>query len=200
MQERSINTIIIFSSLLLVISIVGLISNINDIRTITGYATEESATSQVVVQKYFSIAKSSNLSFINFGGIDVYINDINATGNYVNTTNASLYYITVSSDSNTKVDFCIRGTAMNTTNGDVIGLGNYTWTRSNLSNMSNYNDPPSALLSNLLTLNYTASQTNVGIGNNTFFRFFLDIPLGQTPGTYENTLFFKGVSSAGAGC
>ena len=195
MQERSINTIIITSLLLLVISTIGFISNINNMKTITGAATEESAISQVVVKKFFSISKSINLSLVNFGGIDIFIDDINATGNYENKTNASLYYLTVSTDSNVKVDFCIRGNAMTeSTTGDVIGIGNYTWTRSTYVNITNSSDPPKASSSVALDLVYQAAQTNVGKGNNTYFRFFLDIPVNQPAGAYNNTISFKGVS------
>ena len=195
MQERSINTIIIISSLLLVISIIGLINNINNIKTITGAATVESAISQVVLKKFFSISKSINLSLVNFGDIDIFIDNINATGNYENITNVSLYYVTVSTDSNVKVDFCVRGNAMTEpTTSDVIGIGNYTWTRSTYVNITNSSDPPEASFSVALNLVYQPAQTNVARGNNTYFRFFLDIPVNQPAGTYNNTIFFKGVS------
>ena len=187
-------------SILIVIfvgSLIGIFINILG-SGVTGAAVT-STTSQVVISGFFSLSKSNNLT----AGIvfptqsSVPQLKINATHNY-NTSNHTEYYVTVSADSNTAVDFCINGTALNTSAGAVIGIGNYTWnsTTGNNSvtatNLTFPSDP--GLAGKELILAYVASDSNVAIGNSSWYRFWLNISTGQAAGTYNNTVNFQGVT------
>jgi hypothetical protein len=156
----------------------------------TGAATSQSTSSQVVIQSYFSISLSGNLSEgVDFGAVtSLPATDLNATGNYNVTGNLSVYFITVSADSNGNVDFCIKADNLNTSAGDEIGLANYTWSNSTSNDISN---PPGSSGSAELTTSYVQGST-VAPSGNIYYRFWLDIPSGQGAGTYNNTVYFKG--------
>lgn len=172
----------------------------------TGYATETSTTSNVTIQKYFSIDMSANLSEgIQFGSVSTLpATNINATHNYdgVNTTvdanganQGTSMWLNVSDDSNTNVDFCIKGDALNTSTGDEIGLGNETY-----ANHTNTNSTLPVLADDVsLTTSYVGSGYNITIGGDNYMRFWLDVPAGTASGTYNNTVYFKGVQTEG-GC
>lgn len=209
--------------ILLVLFVVGLISNLAKIHQsnlITGQQTRAVAESRVNITAFLSIAPSDNLTLgIDFGDIeDLPVENINATENYNNTVshegsldgNGSAYYITVSQDTNVDVDFCTSATQLNITlSGEEIfagdgTVGNYSWSTTNstlLANATSFNDPSDASASNVFNLyNYQDADQDVGRGNNTYYRFFLDIPGGQTPGTYNNTVFFRAHTLGVGGC
>lgn len=170
-----------------------------NVSAITGHATEDSTTSNVSIQKYLAIALSGNLSSgIVFEQIDTLpTNNDNATHNYDGPNNSTEYYINVSTDSNTAVDFCIRAnTGLSTIGGDIIGLGNETYS-TNVTT-SDLNTPAIADEISMNTT-YEKAATAVPVGNASYWRFYLDVPVGQASGDYNNSVYFKGVTQ-GTGC
>lgn len=166
---------------------------------ISGLATQQESESKVQIQTFFSIAKSTGLNVIDFGTVPDLnnANDLNATGNYQGAGNSTLYYITVT-DSNVGVDFCISGTNLQNQAGDTITVGNYTWSNSTVANTSNFSQPPPSVFSTSLGTTFVKAEKNVLNGRNTYYRFYLDVPPGTNPGTYNNTVYFKGVATNGA--
>lgn len=166
---------------------------------IVGYATEETTISNVSIQKFLSIALSGNLSTgIIFGSINTLpATNENASFNYdVGSTNSSMF-VNVSSDSNTAVDFCIKADYdLNNSADDKILLGNETY--ANNVTITNITQPDVAD-ETALTTGYVETGTNIGIGSQSYFRFWLDVPSGQASGTYNNTVYFKGIETS-TGC
>jgi hypothetical protein len=171
----------------------------------TGYVTEIGTTSNVTITTYFSISMSGNLSQgIQFGNVSALpATNVNGTVNYngTNTTvdtegynKGTAYWLNVSSDSNTAIDFCIIADALNTSTGDEIGLGNETYFNSTSTNSTN----PARASEVSITTSYVKSGTNIAIGTPDYYRFWLDVPAGTPAGTYNNTVSFKGVTTGGA--
>jgi len=160
----------------------------------TGKATESGAVSNVSISKYLSMSFSGNLSQgIYFGTVEeLPALNINATEDYTNLLNGTMYYVNISSDSNSNMDICIKANE-GLVNGalDVIGLGNQTY-----SNSTTTNDTTPELGEEVsLTISYVKSGNNLLIGGENYYRFWLDVPVGQPSGDYENTLSFKGVET-----
>jgi len=78
---------------------------------------------------------------------------------------------------------------------DIIGLGNETYSHSIISNET----LPSLLNETSLTLNYVLAGNNIPLGGQNNLRFWLDVIAGQATGTYNNSIYFKGIAS-GDGC
>jgi hypothetical protein len=161
----------------------------------TGHAVS-TTPSQVVINNYVAIAMSRNLSNgIDFGVIAtlpaIYHN---ATNNY--RPNTSGYYISISNDSNKPVDFCVKADKFNTSDGDQIILGNYTWQDAAFTWL-NVTIPQDGYKKMALT--YVAARTNIGIGATDFYRFWLNVTVQQAAGTYNNTVWFQGVPT-GTSC
>ena len=160
---------------------------------ITGYSSYN-ITSNVTLDKFLSVDFSSDLSDgIFFGSIASFPSlNTNATKNYNASNNGTTYYVNVSTDSNTNVDFCIKadGNMVSLAN-DVILLANESYSNSTFTNSS------IPLLSNELsfTTSYVKSGDNVLIGSANYYRFWLDIPTAQPSGDYNNTIYFKAVST-----
>jgi hypothetical protein len=193
------NLIITAAVAVFLVSFIGILSHYpnseSSAGSVTGAATTTTASS-VTIQSYVAIAASANLSAgIDFGTIaTVPALGLNATYNYNGTsnktwTNETLYWISVSEDSNKAVDFCVLGEALNTSGGDEIGLNNYTWSDSTSNNLT----LPVQWGDTSMTTSYAAGSTNVGVGSNNYYRFFLNITAGQAAGTYNNTVTFQGV-------
>lgn len=182
---------------LFMVSMVGLISY----QTPTGFATEGSTTSNVTITTYLSIAFSNNLSGgITYGSVSsLPAYDLNASSNYDAGPgiNGTTYYLNVSIDSNTPVDFCIKGNTHLTSSGaDIIGLGNETYLNSSSTSGT---IPGLSSSSTSLTTSYVKASMPTAQGNSTYYRFWLDIPAATPAGTYNNSVDFKGVST-GSGC
>ncbi len=193
--------VIIALSLAILISLFGWASNVFPYdRALTGSAISVTPTSQVNIQKYFSINASGNLSYgIDFGTIEsLPANNWNATKNWNYTGggdvwhNETLYWITVEMDSNTPVDLCIITDALNTSGGDEIGIGNYTFSDSGWNNIT-YPGPIDHRT--MSTAGYVAGSTNISVGGSNYFRFWLDVPISTASGTYNNTVTILGVSN-----
>jgi len=163
-----------------------------NIGNLTGNVIEGSIISNVSVAKYLAVTFGSNLAAgIQFGNV-VFLpaTDINATHNYDGTNNTTTFYISLSNDSNSAVDFCIKAdTDLTSSALDVIGVGNETYSNYTSTNSTE----PNLLFQTSLTTNYSKSSVNVGIGTDDFWRFWLDVPASQASGNYNNTVYFKGV-------
>lgn len=168
----------------------------------TGYATEINTTSNVTISTYFAIALSANLTDgIQFGNVTTLpALAQNATHNYDSSSNTTpvapgtSFWANVSTDSNTHVDFCLKGNAnLTNTGGDRIELGNETYANNTASNAS----LPDPALEVAFTAAYVKAGPNISEGSNNYYRFWLDIPAGTPTGTYNNTVSFKGVSTGG---
>jgi hypothetical protein len=192
------NKILAVLLIILVVAVAGLVSSWLPARqAITGLATTATAPSQAVIQKYLSISASDNLTVgIDFGVItELPANYTNASLNYNDTNyptendgNETLYWIDVSGDSNTNVDFCVRADAFNTSGGDEIELGNYTFSDATLNNESFPETPYDYQMST----SYVAGQTAVAPAGSNYYRFYLNVSVTQPPGTYNNTVTFLG--------
>lgn len=176
----------------------------NGLRT-TGYVTEDTTISNVTIDVYFSFAMSGNLTEgIQFGSVSALpATNVNASHNYdgENTTEDSegynfgtAYYLNVSTDSNTAVDFCLMADALNTSGGDEIGLENETYYYNNETNSSLPD------LASEVSINETYVKASQGIiaGEVSYYRFWLDVPASTPTGVYNNTVSFKAVSIGGA--
>jgi hypothetical protein len=164
----------------------------------TGHATDTSTTSNVTILKYLAIDASPALvAGIEFGNItNLPIANQNASHNFDGAGSASQYYINVSTDSNTPVDFCILADyALNNTESDVIPLANESYFYGTTSNAI---DPA---ISNEVsfTTGYASAGTDVAEGSTNYFRFWLDVSAAQPSGLYDNTVSFKGVTTT-TGC
>lgn len=161
---------------------------------ITGHATETSTTSQVTIQQYLAIDPSINLTngivFEDIATLPM-VND-NATGNYNGSGSSSLYYINVSTDSNTNVTFCIKANGdLQNLALDAIGLANETYA----SNVTTSDISTPAVADEVsMTTTHTEAASNIGIGEASYWRFWLDVPAGQATGTYNNSVSFKAVN------
>ncbi len=190
------DSLLVFLCIVLVVSAAGLLSSYSN--SMTGALTSASTTSSAVIQKYFSINISANLSAgIDFGSIESLpaVNH-NATLNYNDTNyptendgNETLYFITVETDSNTAVDLCILASALNTSGGEEIGIGNYTFANNQTNNIT---WPGPVDMYTMSTTGYVAAETGVPVGDNSYFRFWLDVPATTPSGTYNNTVQFLG--------
>ncbi len=199
-QENLALTVLI---VVFVFSLAGILNTwLPEAVSITGHATEQSAASEVVIQSYFSIAMSDNLSNgINFQTVDVLPKyNINATGNYntsegggsIGVGNQTEYYITNSWDSNVAIDLCIRADDnLTTLGGAEILLQNYTWSDST----SNDVDNPAWADSSNITLYYVKGSENIARNNSNYYRFWLNVTAGVSAGTYTNNLYFEGVQT-----
>jgi hypothetical protein len=193
-------------SLALIVAVFGWVSStVSLMQTMTGAATTSvSSETTVDIEKYFSINASGNLSAgIDFGTIDVLgVNNYNASFNYNDTGyptendgNETLYWITVETDSNTPVDLCIIASALNTSGGDEIGLGNYTFANNQTNNMT----WPGPVDFYTMSTAYQKTDTNIAVGSSSYFRFWLDAPVSLPTGTYNNSVTILG-RSVGVAC
>jgi len=161
---------------------------------LTGHATEESTYSNVTIQKYLSIAFCANLSEgIDFGDVAALpATDINASHNYDGASTGSTYCVNVSNDGNTAIDLCNKANADLTSAGlDIIGLANETYSNSTTTNLGS----PDLADAISFTTSYVKSGIAIPVGEVNYYRFWLDIPAAQPSGDYNNTIYFKGVTT-----
>ncbi len=161
---------------------------------ITGHATAVGTTSNVTISSFVSIDLSTNLTQgIMFGTLTTTnVANQNASQNYGGTASASTYFVNVSLDSSVNVDICLKANqSLTSAGGDLLGIGNETWTNSSTSNIA------SPALAGERPMNTTAAETgvNIGKGNSNYYRFWLDVPSGQKAGTYSNNITFEGVGT-----
>ena len=162
--------------------------------SLTGHATESSTYSNVTIQKYLSIATCTNMSLgILFGDVsELPATNINASHNYDGASSGSSLCVNVSADSNTPVDFCIKAnTDLTSIDLDVIVLANETYQNSSTTNLTLPTTSPEIPL----TTGYVKSGDNIAAGSENYYRFWLDVPASQPSGDYNNTVYFKGVTT-----
>ncbi len=161
---------------------------------ITGYATQGSTVSNVTIAKYLAIAFGNNLSEgIRFGTVNTLpAVNVNASHNYDGANFSTTYNILVSTDSNSRVDFCIKANhGLQDPALDVIGLGNETYSAYNMTNLTR----PRLSAEKSMTTSYFKAINNTAVGSSSYWRFWLDIPAAQPAGNYNNTVSFEGVVS-----
>lgn len=188
----------VYNLILIIIILVALILLFfQNAKAITGHATEGSTVSNVTIEKYLSITLCTNLAQgIIFGNISALpATDLNASHNYDGVSSNSTLCVNVSDDGNTAVDFCSKADGpLNTTGGDEIGLGNETYLNAS-STVETATIPGPASGSTLLTTSYVKSGNAIPAGGLNYYRFWLDIPAAQASGDYNNTVYFKGVTT-----
>lgn len=182
--------------LIMILSISLLMLGIESIGVLTGKATT-TTPSEVIVNKFISMGFSSDLTDgIIFEEINFLpANNINASSNY-NSMNQTEYFVVVSVDTNSEMDLCIKADSDLTNPGlDIIGIGNESYS----SSINSTIDLPSIVNETSLSFVYTTVGESIPTGGRSNLRFWLDVPAGQAPGTYNNSIFFKGITS-GDGC
>lgn len=185
----------------LAILAVGLLAISNTVQSPTGAATTQTTTSRVAISYYFAISLSTNLSTgIDFGNITTLpATNLNASHNYDGNGNSTTsFWVLESNDSNVNIDLCHRAQGPLTTAGnDTIGLGNYTWSDSLTNTNSSPSGPPGT---NTFTTSFAkANNVNIAPNGKGYYRYWLNIPVGQPAGTYNNTVEYKAVYT-GASC
>ena len=200
MQKRDTTPILLGAMLILTLTaLVYYLPPLTKEKTfITGFQTQtRTFQSNVSIREFFAISTSANLSDgIEFGTVDPGTSNINATDNYNSggLTQTSMS-IDVSSDSNVPIDFCIRANAnISTGTGPEISLVNYTFTSDKLNT---FTIPESSEFSIDITTTFQKETTNVRRGESNFYRFYLDVPIGQEAGTYNNTVLIRALRIAG---
>jgi len=180
-------------AVILMLVLVGTISQLGGLSglvDITGAAVtdNESTYTEVMINAYFAIAASENITNgITFGTLTDGTNDNNATNNWDGAGDNSTMYIAISSDSNVETETCVGANESyihTITAGKSMGIGNLTW--------SNSTDgaPSGPAGSTPMTVANATVATEIAGGTDVFFRFWLDVPTDQWGGKYQNTLYF----------
>jgi hypothetical protein len=180
-------------ALLLVIGMLGLfVGSSLGPGVISGYVV--GTRSEAVIQQYFAVGLSGNLTDgITFGTLIFDTTDNPSTDNYGGGNNTTALYMAISPNSNIRIDFCMKGNADLTNGvGDKIGLSNITWSNANTTSGT---VPPGPGGSTPLTNTFVSGTANLRPGDANYFRFWLDVPDDTPPGTYNNTIEFKGVKT-----
>jgi len=177
------------SLLVLVFFILGIIF-------ISTLVRSESVGTKVIVEKSVSISLSNNLSTgIMFGDIEPNANNNNATGNF-NSTDHTQFWVTIDSSTNTPIDICIKDNANLSFGSYNIPNSNFKWnsTKINSQSLPIFNGGPTA---HALNNSYdTVNKIALNVYNGTYYlRFTLDVSVTQQAGIYNNTVYFKGVST-----
>jgi len=193
MDSNRDNIVLVFLFGVLLVTLIGLFASIKVAKT--GHAGDMRTTpSQVKIKAFVAIAMSDNLSQgIDFGEVETLPVFLNGTANY-NGTDQSGYYISVSKDSNKRADFCLNASRLDTDTGEEIGLGNYTWSNSSVTDIT------SPSLNNRVAFTETPVKGafDVDKGTDQYFRFWLNITDAQ-PGLYNNSVSFIAVPT-GTSC
>jgi hypothetical protein len=172
-------------------------SNVN---AITGRAVTQTTSSKVTIIYYYAIDPSIYLEEgIVFEPVsELPFSNDNATHNYDGINNATQYYINVSDDSNTNVSFCILANSnlTDSSSGEEIPLVGETYS----TNVTSSNSTVPALIETSMTTSYFEAASNVGVGEVSYWRFWLDIPAGQAAGNYNNTVQFAAIDAANENC
>ena len=200
MKSGRDNVLIAVFGALFLLSVFMMVSQ-QGVRT-TGHATTSTAVSNVTIHTFFAVDMSTNLSDgIRFGNITALpATDQNASHNYdgVNTTVGGFgtsMWMNVSTDSNSRVDFCIQATDnLKTSAGDVLLVANETYYNNTNTNLT----LPALASQAAITTSYASAGRNISQGSNNYYRFWLDVPAATASGTYNNTINFKGVTHGGS--
>lgn len=186
--------------LLVLVSLFSIVMIFNQSMKTTGFATTGTTVSNVTISKYLSITMSTNLSKgIFFGTINsLPAVNVNASGNNnsLSTGANSTFFINVSTDSNTNVDFCLKAISnlIDSAGGNMLNVANESYSNSTTTNET----LPAVGKEVIFTTLGVKAGINITAGNVTYYRFYLDIPTGTPSGTYNNTISFEGVEVEGA--
>jgi len=186
--------------LLVLVSLFSIVMIFNQSIKTTGFATTETTVSNVTISKYLSITMSTNLSKgIFFGTVNsLPAVNINASGNNnsLSTGANSTFFINVSTDSNTNVDFCLKAISnlIDSAGGNMLNVGNESYSNSTTTNET----LPAVGKEVIFTTSGIKAGINITAGNVTYYRFYLDVPTGTPSGIYNNTISFEGVEVLGA--
>jgi len=154
-----------------------------------------STTTSATVAVYIAIQLSPTLQTgIVFSNLQQGTTDNNADGNNYGSGGTD-YWINVSSDTNVNVDYCIKADGPLTSGSNTIALSNYYFANSTTTDANT----PSLSAKKAFTTSYQKMDTGLDNTQNEYLRFWLDVPAGQAPGTYENTVYFQAVE-AGQNC
>lgn len=187
------------SVFLLLVVIVFLSLAVVDNVNVHGKAVVLDVSSNVSIMKSLAVSFSSDLaSGIYFGNVNFLpAVNVNASENYNGSLNSTLYFVEVSLDGNTAIDLCLRaGSDMVSAGADILRYSNETY--SSFVGSSN-ETVPDVSLENMMSLTPTLVESSVPLGERIYLRFWLDVPVGQASGVYNNSIYFNGVSE-GAGC
>ena len=162
-----------------------------------GALSESSTVSNATVAVSIGFTFSGNLTNgILFGSVNPNTLNNNATGNYLADAGNTSYFIDMDVGNNANTDACVKVNAPLTSGANTIGNGNYTYDANSTINGANMNNGAgSVAISNA----YVLMNANLGIADNQYMQFYLDIPSGQQAGTYNNTVSFK-IVQTGTGC
>jgi hypothetical protein len=160
----------------------------------TGPTDEKSTPSNATVSVFVEVTLSSDLAAgISFGNVDQNSNDNNATANNF-TLGASGYIVTAGAANSVNIDLCIKDSVALTKTPDTIPNTGYTY---NFTATTNASTPD--LPGTVITTDYVKTQhTNIAANGKSYSRFWLDIPAVQTAGTYNNTVYIKGIETGGS--
>ncbi len=190
-------------ALILVILTALILLFFQNVQAITGHATSANTISNVTIIQYFSMALCSNLSAgIYFGNIaSLPAVGQNATWNYWTNgsgVNVTRYCVNISTDSNTAIDLCTYASDhLKTAANDQILIGNESYT--NTTGVTTAEYPNASALSKSFSTVSTLSASAVPIGSLAYYRFYLNVSVGQAVGEYNNTINFVG-KNTGVAC
>jgi len=168
--------------------------------SITGAATTQTTQSRVAISYYYAITLSANLADgIDFGNItSLPVNDQNATDDYNGANSTTTMWVHEANDSNVNIDICHKAQGpLSTVGNDTIGLGNYTWSDNKNNTISQPSGPPGD--NTFTTFFAKGNSVNIAPDGKGYYRYWLDVPVGQAAGTYTNTVEYKAVYT-GASC
>ena len=166
---------------------------------ITGFATSQSTTTTATAEivYYYALGESSDFSGgIEFSSLVHNTQNNNASSNYEGSGTG--YALNLSTDSNTDVSICVKANTdlkIHTSPNTLIGIGNMTF---NASTTNSTSLPAFGNRTEMNTSIFRNATHNLGAGNATFFRFWLTVPDGTTPGDYNNSATFKTIRSGDA--
>jgi hypothetical protein len=188
MDEQKLNAMLVFLFTVLLVTLAGLFFSLTVSKT--GRAGDmQTSPSKVKIKGYVAIARSDNLTDgIDFGEVESLPAFLNGTANY-NGSDQTEYYISVAQQSNKAADFCLNATPLDTDAGDYIGLGNYTLANSSSNDANN----PSLNIRIPMPSTPTKVSYNIGKGDDSYYRFWLNISDQQAPGLYNNSVSFIAV-------
>jgi hypothetical protein len=160
---------------------------------VTSFATSGAFSSNVTVENFFAIDLSANLNDgINFDEItSLPATNVNSTNNYDGAGSGSTMFVSVSSDSDATVDFCVRANSglTDSTSGEVIQVSSESYANSSTTSLSS----PSVSHEVSFSTSYALASAPVTPGSDSYYRFWLDASSGTPSGSYNNTINFKGV-------
>lgn len=164
---------------------------------LTGHAVS-TTVSNVSIVGYAAISMSTNLTHgVQFGTISTLpVTDANASHNYDGVLSMSSMFMNVSTDSNAAVDFCVKANSdLRDAGGDTLSINNETYSNSTITNLTY----PLVASQVPLTTSYVDAGEATAVGATIYYRFWLDVPVAQPIGTYNNTVSIEGVTT-GAAC